>query len=126
MFDRIKFLKAIAMFSGTLDTRACALRLSAFRAVTESKMTAARPELITVSVVCKMKNMILSVTTMFAKVADIREHRSTLIKSGVYVKFNMADSKPEVEIKLFVLKTDTRLQMLILCSPGHPTQLDID
>jgi len=124
MFDRIKFLKAIAMFSGTLDTRACALRLSAFRAVTESKMTAARPEVITVA--CKIKNVILSATTMFPKVADIREHRSTLIKSGVYVKFNMADSKPEVEIKLVVLKTDTRLQMLILCSPGHPTQLDID
>ena len=55
MWDRIKIPKAITMFSGTADTKACRLRLNALTAVTESKMAAAKPEVITVPVACKIE-----------------------------------------------------------------------
>ena len=55
MLDIIKIPKAIAMFSGTADTKACRLRRNALTAVTESKMAAAKPEVISVPVVCKIE-----------------------------------------------------------------------
>ena len=40
------------MFSGTADKKTCKLRLNALTAVTESKMAAAKPDVITIVVAC--------------------------------------------------------------------------
>jgi hypothetical protein len=59
------------------------------------------------------RNAISTADTMFSRVANTSERRPAPNTSCVYVKFNIADWKPEVAITLFVVWIGMRSQRLI-------------